>query len=195
VAAGGGHGYTTTVGVTGFEPAIPCSQSRRVGHYPTRRWSLQGSNLGCKAAALQAAERSVAHRDRVAGGVGRPAGRFQLQPASQRDASPLAAFLPWRRSDSNRQPDACKASALPIELQPHVVTVRIPWPPSMRSGYPRSPTWVRTRDIRLNRTALFQLSYGRSFSDRRVKRRERLLVRDLLDALLQRRAAQVGDPD
>ena len=32
----------------------------------------------------------------------------------------------WRRADSNRQPPACKAGALPIELRPHFPRGRMP---------------------------------------------------------------------
>lgn len=37
---------------------------------------------------------------------------------------PARGFALWTRSDSNRQPSACKAAALPLELQAHEVGTR-----------------------------------------------------------------------
>ena len=45
------EGHILTVGATGLEPAISCSQSRRASHYATprdRRLSLEASDVGAK---------------------------------------------------------------------------------------------------------------------------------------------------
>ena len=50
----------------------------------------------------------------------------------------------WRRSDSNRRPEACKAPALPTELRP-----RIPDPsrPNRRAANRRTPNWWAREDL------------------------------------------------
>nr|ADI17969.1 hypothetical protein [uncultured Chloroflexi bacterium HF0200_09I09] len=52
----------------------------------------------------------------------------------------------WSRGDSNPRLPPCKGGALPAELRPHLVLDRRP-----ASG---GPSWTRTRDLSLIRTAL-----------------------------------------
>lgn len=53
----------------------------------------------------------------------------------------------WSRTDSNRQPPACKADALPIELRSHT---------NVNNG---QDGWDPTSDLLLPRQALLHLSY------------------------------------
>lgn len=75
-----------------------------------------------------------------------PAGQFLIhlvQQFPQETAKePAPGGFPWSSSDSNRLPPACKAGALPVELEPH-----------------RSGRRDRTSTSPRNRRLLYQLSY------------------------------------
>ena len=55
----------------------------------------------------------------------------------------------WSRGDSNPRPPPCKGGALPVELRPQMVRAARP-----RVGACGGPSWTRTRDLSLIRTAL-----------------------------------------
>src|SRR4029077_18503368 len=81
--------------------------------------------------------------------------RFETRTRSAFIDAEFTTIL-WRRPGSNRQPSACKADALPVELRPrlwgtffnvlytHVKNV------CHRSG----GTWIRTKDLSFIRAAL-----------------------------------------
>ena len=71
--------------------------------------------------------------NRSRGGPGRPT-QFCLSSAVPN--CPLRAKIWWRRSGSNRRPQACKASALPTELRPR---------PGMQPAWECSPPGNATR--------------------------------------------------
>ena len=53
---------------------------------------------------------------------------------------------PWRLRDSNSRPPACKAGALPTELNPHLLLFIFTWKNGLK--------WTRTTDLALIRRAL-----------------------------------------
>ena len=89
-----------------------------------------------------------------------PMGRL-VPPARRADSALLdrcACVLPrkadrqvvwWSRGDSNPRPPPCKGGALPVELRPQMVRAARP-----RVGACGGPSWTRTRDLSLIRTAL-----------------------------------------
>ena len=64
-------------------------------------------------------------------------GGYLPKPLIRRPALPRAARVWWRLPDSNRSPSACKADALPDELNPLI----------------GDPDGIRTRDLRRDRPA------------------------------------------
>src|SRR5205823_624003 len=89
----------------------------------------------------------------------------QSGPLSLRWMHPSACVVWWRCGDSNPGPPPCKGGALPVELHPQGTggeeTGRNPVPPfpllpfsPFPPGVGGGPSWARTRDLSLIRTAL-----------------------------------------
>ena len=107
---------TSLVGQNGLEPStsrlsVVCSS--QLSYWPIHWWRLAGSLFCGKATAVATVRRTVAKS------------RLSIPFAQVLSDSfvykPSRNFLKWwRLAGSNRWPPACKAGALPAELNPHI---------------------------------------------------------------------------
>src|SRR5215218_708169 len=94
----------------------------------------------------------VASLARLSGNGWVPSPAPESGGASARDARAQRQKRKWNRADSNRQPAACKAGALPVELRSRRC--------SSYMDYHEAEARVRTGDLSLTRRALYPLSYN-----------------------------------